>query len=217
VSGIYGIEISYGNSFDRKNLDPNGASHCPPIAIFSNKYYNDINMLNHDKIYDYCFIGSIKSNIQARQWVIDFAKKNFTSKSIFVNTDKDPNWISLGDFDYSKSKENLYFCPKDMADNQSKKTQYRIVAENIDYFENMCKSKFILCPAGDTSWSFRFYEALMCKSIPIVENWHHTYRTKEESNIKYKYVLYNDIDKDIDYCDYVNNNTIIFESHHLLK
>ena len=27
---------------------------------------------------------------------IDFAKKHFTSNSIFVNTDNDPNWILLG-------------------------------------------------------------------------------------------------------------------------
>lgn len=47
----------------------------------------------------------------------------------------------------------------------------------------MCQSKFVLCPADDAPWSFRFYEVLMCKSILIVESWHHTYRTKEEANI----------------------------------
>ena len=53
--------------------------------------------------------------------------------------------------------------------------------DNLYYFETMCKSKYCLCPAGDAPWSFRFYEVLMCKSIPIVASWHHTYRTKEES------------------------------------
>jgi len=54
--------------------------------------------------------------------------------------------------------------------NQSKQVQYRVVKENMYYFEKMCQSKFILCPAGDEPWSFRFYETLMCKSIPIVES-----------------------------------------------
>jgi len=104
-----------------------------------------------------------------------------------------------------------------MPNNQSKKVQYRVVKENIDYFEKMCKSKFILCPAGDSSWSFRFYEVLMCKSIPIVESWHHTYRTREEADFNYKYVLYQDIENDIICDDYVNINTNIFENNHLLK
>lgn len=47
----------------------------------------------------------------------------------------------------------------------------------------------------------------MCKSIPIVESWHHTYRTKEEAKIKYKYILSTDIHKKINYEKYVNENT----------
>lgn len=194
------------------------ATACPSIAIFSKKYYDDINELNHTKKYDYCFIGSISSCYDRRRWVIDFAKKNFTSNSIFINTDNHSNWELLGEFDYSKLK--LGFCPKIQPDNQSKKVQYRIVKDNIEYFEKMCQSKFVLCPAGDAPWSFRFYEVLMCKSIPIVESWHHTYRTKEEATLKYKYILYQDIENDIEnnitYDDYVNENTKIFVNYHML-
>jgi hypothetical protein len=121
----------------------------------------------------------------------------------------------LGSFDYSN--KNLGYCPKNMPNNQSKQVQYRVVKENIEYFEKMCKSKYVLCPAGDAPWSFRFYEVLMCKSIPIVETWHHTYRTKEEAKINHKYVLYENIENDINYNNnYVNENTIIFENHYLI-
>jgi hypothetical protein len=196
------------------------ATWSPPLAIFSKKYYNDMNELNHEKKYDFCFIGSIDSCYERRKWVIDFAKNNFTTNSIFINTDYNPTWEPLGSFDYSKLKSG--FCPKSQPypDNQSKKVQYRIVKDNIEYFENMCQSKFVLCPAGDSSWSFRFYEVLMCKSIPIVESWHHTYRTTEEANLTYKYILYQDIENiknNINYDDYVNENTKIFENYHLLK
>ena len=84
----------------------------------------------------------------------------------------------------------------------------------------MSQSKFVLCPAGDSSWSFRFYEVLMCKSIPIVESWHHTYRTEEESTLSYKYILYQNIENNknnINYDEYVSENTKIFENYHLLK
>jgi hypothetical protein len=191
------------------------ATWSPPIALFSKKYYNDICELNHNKIYDFCFIGSIASNYEARKWVIDFAKKYFTDNSIFINTANDPNWVLLGSYDYTHKIPG--FSPKNMADNQSKHIQYRVVKENIDYFEKMCRSKYCLCPAGDAPWSFRFYEVLMCKSIPIVESWHHTYRTKEEATINYKYILYPNIENEINYDDYVNENTKIFEHYHLLK
>lgn len=196
----------------KKKLKPNSN---PPFAIFSNKYCNEINNLDHNKKYDFCFIGSINSNYENRKWVIDFAKKNFTKKSIFINTDNNTNWKLLGDFDYSNKING--FCPKEQKNNLSKKVLYRIVKENITYFEKMCQSHFVLCPAGDSSWSFRFYEVLMCQSIPIVESWHHTYRTKEEANIKYKYILYNEWEKNRIYIDYIYKNIKLFKKHHLLN
>jgi hypothetical protein len=113
----------------------------------------------------------------------------------------------------------LGFAPKEQPSNQSRDVQYRVVKDNIFYFETMCQSKYVLCPAGDSPWSFRFYETLMCKSIPIVESWHHTYRTKEESEFKYKYVLFNEIDIDSTNTnnDLVDENTKLFETHHLIN
>jgi len=216
--GYMALQYHMEEAIIEKNLQNIWATHTPPLAIFSKKYYNDINELNHQKIYDYCFIGSIDSCYERRKWVIDFAKKNFTNNSIFINTSNNSNWELLGSFDYSNMK--LGFCPKIQLDNQSKKVQYRIVKDNIDYFEKMCQSKFVLCPGGDAPWSFRFYEVLMCKSIPIVESWHHTYRTKEEAKLKYKYIINQDMENiinNIDYNDYVNENTKIFKNYHLLK
>ena len=212
--GYMGLKYHMEEVLLENNLSPLTAHPYPPLALFSKKYYNDINELNHTKKYDYCFIGSMTSCPERRKWVIDFAKKKFTKNSIFINTDNNPQWKLLGSFDYSN--KNLGFCPRLVKPySESREVQYRVVKENLYYFESMCQSKFVLCPAGDSSWSFRFYETLMCKSIPIVENWHHTYRTKEEANIKYKYVLYNSNIKDILYDDYVNENTRIFEKNHL--
>ena len=123
--GYMGLKYHMEEAYIEKNLNPKNASHCPPIALFSKQYYNEINKLNHDKIYDFCFIGSINSNYKARKWVIDFAKKYFTNNSIFINTDNNTQWKLLGTFDYSN--KILGFNPKDQPDNQSKKVQYRVV------------------------------------------------------------------------------------------
>lgn len=188
----------------------------PSKAIFSKTYYNELNELPNDKIHDFCFIGSMQSNYEGRKWVIDFAKKYFTSKSIFINTDNDTNWQLLGDFDLTK--ENKGYNPKLCIDNQSRYAQYRHIHENIFYFQSMKQSKFVLCPAGDAPWSFRFYEVLMCKSLPIVESWHHTYRTIEEAELDYQYLLADNITNfdDNNYESMIQKNTDIFELHHLL-
>jgi hypothetical protein len=39
-----------------------------------------------------------------------------------------------------------------------------------DYFELMAVSKFVLCPDGDFKWSYRFFEAILCNAIPVIEN-----------------------------------------------
>ena len=87
----------------KKNIKNYKSTTCPPIAIFSKKYYTDIQKLKKEKKYDYCFIGSINSCIEKRKWVIDFAKKYFTEKSVFINTDKNNSYESLGLFDLSEN------------------------------------------------------------------------------------------------------------------
>jgi len=213
--GYMALQYHMEEALIEKKLDSTIATANPPIAIFSKKYYNEMCKLDNTKIYDFCFIGSINSNPKERKWVIDFAKKYFTTNSIFINTDNAPQWKSLGLFD--NTKLNIGFCPKNNKDNQSKNIQYRVVKDNMEYFETMSKSKYCLCPAGDAPWSFRFYEILMCKSIPIVESLHHTYRTKEESSINYKYILHNTIENYVNYNDFVNTNTKLFEKYHLLN
>lgn len=41
---------------------------------------------------------------------------------------------------------------------------------DVEYYESMLNSKFVLCPDGDFIWTYRFFEAIICGAIPIVEN-----------------------------------------------
>ena len=126
----------------------------------------------------------------------------------------DSNFIKTHHYHTSEIRD---YSPKEHINYQSKDAQYRTVNNNLYYFESMRQSKFCLCPAGDAPWSFRFYETLMCESIPIVESHDHTYRTIEESDIEYKYYLYNDNKCHIYSSDIINYNTNIFINNHLLK
>ena len=37
------------------------------------------------------------------------------------------------------------------------------------YCDQLTQSQFVLCPAGDYVWSYRFFEAIFCGAIPIAE------------------------------------------------
>ncbi|MEB3339825.1 hypothetical protein [Okeania sp.] len=48
---------------------------------------------------------------------------------------------------------------------------FPIKAWDDEYFRLLANSQFVLCPSGDYTWSYRFFEAAMCGAIPIVEEY----------------------------------------------
>jgi len=46
----------------------------------------------------------------------------------------------------------------------------KIKIKDEKYFKLMSIARFTLCPNGDFIWTYRFFEAIIFKSIPIVEN-----------------------------------------------
>jgi len=186
----------------------------PSYALFAKAYYRELRELDKTKVHDYCFMGSINSAPEKRQWVIDFARTHFTEASVFLNTDNPPDWEPLGPFDVTGKVDG--FAPKNTINPQSSINQYRVVRENLFYFETLSRSKFSLCPAGDNKWSWRFYETLMCESIPIVETRHHTYRTKSEGHVNYKYYLAKKPETHLFDPILIDHNLYVFECIHLL-
>ena len=190
----------------------------PDIAVFSKSYYNKIQAINCKKKYDYCFVGNLSFQHdfgKHRQWVVEFAKKHFTKNSIFVNTEG-KHWDTIGPFDYTNDKSFERFCPRYVANNQSREAQYREVIENYRYFQTMRQSKFTLCPRGDAPWSFRFYECLMCGTIPVVENEEHSFRTATEGQFDYKFVLAHELPHEFKE-SMVEHNDNIFRKCHMLN
>ena len=54
--------------------------------------------------------------------------------------------------------------------------RFPIKAWDDDYFKFLANSQFVLCPSGDYVWSYRFFEAILCGAIPIVEQSCHAYK-----------------------------------------
>lgn len=78
---------------------------------------------------------------------------------------------------------------------------------DIDYYTNMSKAKFTLCPIDIYPWSYRFFEAIMCNTIPILKDstdkycHNFKYYTKDEEHI------YN-----IDWIEYNRKQLLLFHT-----
>jgi len=116
-------------------------------------------------------------------------------------------WRVLGPWDKTWEPHN-HLVPK-MAKLENK--------NNFDdaYFSAMMRAKFAPCPGGDGPWSMRFYEALMCRAIPIVSWPRESYRSVEESQLDYKYYLADD-GPFVYRKDWAAHNYELFLKHHTL-
>lgn len=68
------------------------------------------------------------------------------------------------------------------------------------YYQTLCDSKFTLCPKGTFNWSYRFFESVICMSIPIVDKKH-----EDDTMNNFKFYYQDEIDThvyDKKICDY---------------
>ena len=203
------LRLWHRDAYLDKNIN---ISHFYPVyAVFPRKTYKRLLRDDSIKIYNYCFSGSYKvdkKTIKNRAWIIPFIKKNFNENSYLNFTDEKTieEHVSFGNYDRTGKIKG--FVPKEH--NFNERDYF-----DKEYYDILCKSKFCLCPAGDSFYSMRFYEAIMCKSIPIINNHIESFRTKAESKVDYKYYLADE--KHVYNLDFVNHNLSIFMKYHTLK
>lgn len=189
-----------------KNIKNKGINY--DYAIYPKRFYKTVEVLEKKKKYDYCFIGALKTDEETyknRMWLLNFIKINFTIDSYLQFTDSKTksSHVKMGSFDYTNDISGI--VPKELPKNERNKF-------DINYFKTLSQSQFTICPVGDKPYSMRFYEALMCHSIPIVESYRHTFRSKAESKLSYKYYLKDE--KHIYRDDWVKHNYELFLKYH---
>jgi len=86
-----------------------------------------------------------------RETVINDWLKKSISKSSKLNVDKN----------FSNKETRIL--------NSTNGRKFPIKCWDADYFKIIQGSKFVLCPNGDYVWTYRFFEAIACGAIPIVE------------------------------------------------
>jgi hypothetical protein len=124
--------------------------------------------------------------IYPKSW-IDLFTNGVKSIDYFFSGYVNPNSPNLRDWvlGYSNKNSVINFSNRG-------RTISRDLFDN-DFFGIMKNSKFSLCPQGyPYKWTYRFYEAILCKSIPILT----------EDDI---------VDEYLDYKFYIHNNLFHYE------
>jgi hypothetical protein len=142
--------------------------------VFPKSFLNEIEKIDKTKTLDYVFLGTIRG--KHREFLKSWDKPN----SLILTAD-----------------QNKFIHPRN--------DPLKYYGENFfnkKYFEQLSSSKFTLCPAGCSAfddkykskniflWSYRFWEAVLCMSIPITNEpdpfWHKDYKFyKLEDDHKY--------------------------------
>lgn len=48
--------------------------------------------------------------------------------------------------------------------------EFPVKAWDVDYYNVLANSEFVVCPNGDYTWTYRFFEATLCGAIPVIED-----------------------------------------------
>lgn len=122
-----------------------------------------------DRNYKYTFAGLITQS--RNELISNWIRNNITSEKFklpitdsFINKKKSKilNFFNI-DSSINKKIGDLIIW----SSNRGRK--FPIKAWDNEYFEVLGKSQFVLCPSGVCVWSYRFFEAILCGAIPIVE------------------------------------------------
>jgi hypothetical protein len=107
-------------------------------------------------------INNIRIPLTFPNYILNYTNSLIKEKSIdynFIGTlSNKRNWVK-------KFSKNSVIKQSTYGRDINKK--YKI---DEDYFDILSKSKFTITPTGDCPWSYRFFEAILCLSIPILEN-----------------------------------------------
>lgn len=160
-------------------IDERVAKTC---LLFPRSYVEAVEAMPPTKVHDYSFMGTLyrPEIFEYRRWILDFARDRFTDRS-YLLISEDEGHERLGSFDHTGDRSKV-FVPKEVP--FADRAQF-----NSAYFEVLRRSQFTLCPAGDQPWSMRFFEAIMCRAIPVVSDARHAGRNKVERAIGYHFAL----------------------------
>lgn len=135
---------------------------------------------------------------ESRRLIINnWSEQNFPEikLKLYDSSSAKSNWLNT----FSKmlnlhkpTGEKIYKCEEVIFWSSERGRTFPTKSWDEEYFKLLANSEFVLCPNGDYVWSYRFFEAIMCGAIPVIENYSSAYegfyfKTLEEPVIEMKW------------------------------
>lgn len=162
---------------DDKVLNFENISHQKPSTCFGTIYrplVYSLSVLNYcksiwkaNRIRKFSFIGLVTE--QRKKALKEFIESNTNKKDLKI--DLQPSLVKkLINKILNKPTivelvfDNIYLWSSD----KGRKFPYK--SWDDDYYQVLSDSQFVICPNGDFIWTYRFFEAVMCGAIPVIED-----------------------------------------------
>lgn len=178
------------------------------VELLNKNNESNIKSIKHDHYNGCNYINDIKIPVTFPNYIrehIDGCDKSKNLQYFYRGTiTKTKKWV----LDYEK-------IPNTIVEESRKGRTNEKYTIDTEYYKTMCHSYFTVCPTEwsdhETSWTYRFFEAIMCLSIPILE--------KNSNDIHMKdYFFYFDKDEHIYHEDKaIENFNKFITSNHFLK
>jgi hypothetical protein len=95
-------------------------------------------------------------------------------KRIFQSKPKDIEMLFVGKHTYKRAAFLANF-PEATIIYTDRGRDNSIKGHDAEYWDMMSRAKYVLCPDGDFVWTYRFFEAVACGAVPIIETQHDFY------------------------------------------
>lgn len=173
------------------------------IELLNEKNENIIKSINIDHLNGCNYINNIKIPLTYPIYILHYtntlSKEKYLDYNFIGTITRKREWVK-------KYTNNSIIVESSYGRNIHKK--YEI---DKDYYNTISKSKFTLTPTGDCFWSYRLFEAIMCLSIPILEN------NSNDIYIKDYFYFYDNDDHIYDKDKAIENYNKFIKSKHFLK
>ena len=135
--------------------------------LLNEKNKNNIKSIKEDHLNGCNYINNIKIPVTFPNYIkehIDECNKDKNLKYFYMGTIAETKmWV----LNYNNTPNSI------VKESRRGRTNEKYTIDT-EYYKDMSRSYFTLCPTEwgnhETSWTYRFFEAIMCLSIPILEN-----------------------------------------------
>jgi hypothetical protein len=187
------MHFEVGNCHGHKFSQVTNINHSKPVTsigniertlIFPHAITNHLHLMWKEKRkYKYSFAGLV--TLERKNIIENWIKTKINNKNYKLPDSDTPNKSFINKIKalLNIQENNIKQYGKFYFWASSRGRSFPIKTWDVEYYNFLVNSEFVLCPSGDFVWSYRFFESILCGAIPVIEEYCDVY-----SGFKFKYM-----------------------------